>query len=175
MVVLGHKALDQTNGTSFGNTGTVTQIAMPAQGLLYNQRVADRLRIACIDFNANLYGNTSNSVDVVRCIVLQEIGLSSGAPTISQVLQSVTTQAPLLYNVEKLFHILYDHSYAISNAGDSLCHVIRKRLLVPIRNIQFTSGSTTPYSGQIFVLWLSSTSNTCIANTYWRTWYVDSD
>lgn len=174
-VQLGHKAIDQTNGTSFTSTGTVTQISMPAQGLAYNQRVADRLKLARIDFNFNLYGNTGNSVDVVRCIVLQEVGQSTGAPTPAQILQTVVSQAPLLYNVEKLYHILHDHSYPISNAGDSLARAIRLQIKPRIKDIQFVTGTTTPYSGQIYVLWLSSTTNNVVANTYWRQWYVDSD
>lgn len=174
-VVLGHKAIDQTNGTSITQTGAVTQIAMPSQGLAYNQRVADRLKIDRIDFNFNLYGSTSNSVDVVRCVVIQEIGLSTGAPTITQVLQSAVTQAPFLYNVHKLFHVLYDHRFSITNTGDSLCRAVSIQIRPVIRDIQFTTGSTTPYSGQIYVLWLSSTANAVIANTYWRQWYVDSD
>jgi hypothetical protein len=173
----GHKVIDQTNGTTFGSTGTVTQIAFPGQGIAYNQRIADRLKLARIDFSFNLYGNSGNSVDSVRCIVLQEIGLTAGAPTPSQVLQSVATQSPLLYNVEKLYHILWDQRYSLSSNGDSQSRAINVHINPVVKDIQFQTGSTTAYSGQLFVLWLSaaSTTNTCIANTYWRQWFVDND
>lgn len=175
LTITGHKVVDQSNGSSFGSTGTVTQITFPVQGIQYNQRIADRLKLSRIDFSFNLYGNTSNSVDAVRCIVLQEIGQSTGAPTPAQVLQTVVSQSPLLYNVDKLFHILYDRRFSISNAGDSLVHAVNVHIKPVIKDIQFVAGSTTAYSGQLYVLWLSSTSNACIANTYWRQWFIDND
>lgn len=176
LVVLGHKAFDQVNGTSITSTGTVTSIGMPAQGLAYNQRVADRIKLDRIDFSFNLLGNSANNSDVVRCVVVQEIGASTGAPTITQILQSSASQSALLYNMNKLYDVLYDHSFSLTPNGDSFTRAIRLNLKPGIKGISFVAGSTTPYSGQIYVLWLSGNStNAVIANTYWRLWFVDSD
>ncbi len=156
------------------NTGTIFTLTMPAQGTSSNQRVGDRLHILKLDMQMYLTLATANS-DVVRIIFFQEKGLASTTPTASSILQSVTPTSQLLYNARDLYHILYDELFGVCVNSSTSIRVVRTGLKIPIKDIHFVSGSTTPFSGQIWALALtSSVSSITMAGSH-RLYFEDGN
>lgn len=175
---LGCKMKDTNlTGGNVDNTGLTTVIDVPAQGVSYVQRVADRCRFVRLDLYINVFNNPANANDVFRLLVVQEIGASTGPPLGTALLQYNDSYSPLLYNAGKLYHILEDHPYTLALNSSTSVRAIRLNLMPKIREIQFITGTTTPYSGQIYVYMISSngSTNKVIFNMHARLWFTDSD
>lgn len=175
-IPFGNKMKDVTLvGTLVNTTGVTTVVDVPSQGVTYTQRVADRCYLNRLDINFNIFNNGVNTNDVLRFIVLQEIGQSTGPPIGTVFLQANTSYSPLLYNAGKLFHILLDQSIGIASNSNSSVKAMRLHVVPKIKNIQFVTGTTTPYSGQIYMYHLGSNSTGMIMNLHSRLWFSDSD
>jgi len=168
------KINDSPQSTLISNTGTAALINFPAQGLAFNQRVADRLRIAHLELNfqINLVGAVN---DFCRVLIVQERGLTAAAPTAAGLLQAVTTYAPYLYNMQSLYHVLFDGLYSMPAQGDTAVHQVRTTVVPVIREIQFTPATTTAYSGQIYVFLLDGTLNNVNYNAQHRLYFEDTN
>lgn len=175
-IPFGNKMKDVTLvGTLVNTTGVTTVVDVPSQGVTYTQRVADRCYLNRLDINFNIFNNGVNTNDVLRFIVLQEIGQSTGPPIGTVFLQANTSYSPLLYNAGKLFHILLDQSIGIASNSNSSVKAMRLHVVPKIKNIQFVTGTTTPYSGQIYMYHLGSNATGMIMNLHSRLWFSDSD
>lgn len=163
-------------GTNVNSTGVTTQIDLPAQGVSYIQRIADRCHLSRLDIAIDLHNNATNIDDIFRLLVVQEIGQSTGPPLGGALLQYNDTCSPLLYNAGKLFHILHDSVHPLSVNSTDQVKTLRFNLTPVIKNVQFVAGSTTPYSGQIYVYMVGTKStNACFLNMHARLWFSDSD
>jgi len=172
---LGNKAQDYNGIVSYTSSGMVGTITFPAQGLLYSNRVADRCRLTGFEYRTDLFINASDINNPLRIIIFQEIGMSSGVPSTNQVLQVASIISPLSYNAGKLFHILHDEVYTMTtNSEFSMRYLVIKPKL-KIRDIQFVPTTTTPFSGQIYVLTIGGSTNLPTANIYTRLWFADTD
>lgn len=177
-ILPGGNKIKDTNlsGTNVNSTGLTTVIDMPAQGVSFQQRIADRCHLSRLDVMIDLHNNTSNVDDLCRLLVVQEIGQTNLPPTGSSLLQYNDTNSPLLYNAGKLYHILHDSVYCLGTNSTYQVHAIRLHLNPVIKNIQFVAGSQTPYSGQCFVYMVSTkATNTCFFTMHTRLWFSDSD
>jgi hypothetical protein len=175
MLPLGNKAIDQTGNPVYNSVGTVVPITFPAQGTTYSTRIADRCRLTGFEYRSDIFINTSDLNNPCRIIIFQEIGLSSGTPAVTAVLQVAAVTSSLTYNAGKLFHILHDEVFMLNvNSHFSAVYKIIKPKL-RIKDIQFTPTTTTPYSGQIYVLTIGGTANNPVANLYSRLWFADTD
>lgn len=176
-VPLGSKMKDVTlSGSNVSSTGLTTVIDVPAQGVTYTQRVADRCHFNRLDINLVIHNNATNVDDSFRFLVVQEIGQSTGPPLGTALLQANTTVSPLLYNAGKLFHILQDSLIPLSSNSINQIHTLRLQLRPVIKRIQFVTGTTTPYSGQIYLYMVSTkTTNTAFVDMHARLWFSDSD
>lgn len=169
-----NKALDQIGSFNINPTGAVTTFVLPAQGLAFNQRVADRCHIVRFDIKWNTFLTTGNN-DCNRVILVQEIGLSSAPPTITSVLATADPNSPYVYNVQKLYHILWDETYTLAtNASTSIIHRDREcRVAIPQMN--FTPATTTTYSGQMYLLAVGNVAVGQVTNYRSRIWFADTD
>jgi hypothetical protein len=172
---LGNKASDISTTASYGTTGSIATITFPAQGTTYSTRVADRCRLTGFEYRTDLFINASDESNPLRIIIFQEIGLATATPTVSSVLQVASVISPLAYNAGKLYHILHDEVYPLCiNSDISMRYLILKPKL-SIRDIQFMPTTTTPFSGQLYVLTIGGTGNSPVANAYSRLWFADTD
>ncbi len=171
------KCRDTTYQYTTNNTGTVGYYFLPSQGLSYNQRVADRIQFNRIDIRlrANLNGG---SEDVLRLLIFQTVGLYPVAspPSITDILQFASPQSPYNYNAGKLFHILCDHTFTLSDSGDSKIRALESNCGMSIKQVHFLSGTTEVYSGQLWYLTISNdTVNNIPISFIARVWYSDTD
>jgi hypothetical protein len=172
---LGNKAIDQTGNPSYASTGSVSTITFPAQGTTYSQRVADRCRLTGYEYRTDIFLNSTDTNNPIRIIIFQEIGLSTATPTVASVLQVAAVTSSLAYNAGKLYHILHDEVMTLNqNSSHSMLYKIVKPKL-KITDIQFMPTTTTPFSGQLYVLTIGGTANLPTANLYSRIWFADTD
>jgi hypothetical protein len=175
MFPMGNKALDQTGNPNYTSTGSVMTITFPAQGTTYSTRVADRARLTGYEYRTGVFMSSSDTNNPCRIIIFQEIGLSSGSVTTASILQVSSVYSALAYNAGKLFHILHDEIFMLNvNSHFSAVYKVIKPSL-RIKDIQFSPTTTTPYSGQIYVLTIGGTANLPTANIYSRLWFADTD
>jgi hypothetical protein len=175
MFPMGNKAVDQTGNPAYSSSGSVVAITFPAQGTSYSTRVADRCRLTGFEYRTDVFLNSTDTNNPCRIIIFQEIGLSSGSVTTTSVLQTAGVTSALAYNAGKLFHILHDEVFMLNTNSD---HSAVYKIIKPslrIRDIQFTPTTTTPYSGQIYVLTIGGTANLPTSNLYSRLWFADTD
>jgi hypothetical protein len=172
---LGNKAIDQTGNPTYSSTGTVAPITFPAQGTSYSTRIADRCRLTGYEYRTDVFMSTNDVNNPCRIIIFQEIGLSSGTPAVTSVLQVAAVTSSLTYNAGKLFHILHDEviMFTQNSHYSAVYRIIKPKL--KIKDIQFVPTTTNPYSGQIYVLTIGGTTNTPTANIYSRLWFADTD
>ncbi len=168
------KFLDFTQATSVSNTGSIGLCTFPAQGVTQSQRVGDRLWINKLDLSYTLQLSGATN-DFCRYIVFQEKGLSSATPTAASILEQVVPVSPIKYNARDFYHILHDEFYSLVNNSSSAFRAIRTGVKVPIRDIHFTAGTTTPYSGQIWTLLISNGLNTVTQTAIHRFWFEEAN
>lgn len=166
------KCTDTAINSTISNTGTISTISLPSQGLAFNQRTGDRMSIRGFDFSM---AYTASASDYVRIIVFQEKGLASATPTASSILQTVQIAAPVLYNAREQYHILSDELFTMVTGTTSVIRTHRTGLDVPIKDIHFQAASTTTYSGQIWMLALTNTNLSVNETGYLRVWFEDSN
>ncbi len=168
------KFTDFVQANSSSATGVISLCTFPAQGVAQNQRVGDRLWINKLDLSYTLQLSGATN-DFCRYIVFQEKGLSSATPTAASILEQVAPVSPVKYNARDQYHILHDEFYSLVNSSHSAFQPIRTGCKVPIRDIHFTSGSTTPYSGQIWTLLITNGLNTVAFTAIHRLWFEESN
>lgn len=174
----GNKIKDTTLlGSNVYSLGLTTVIDVPTQGVSYTQRIADRCRFTRLDLNINIFNNPANVNDILRLIIVQEIGQSTGPPLGTNILQYNDSYSPLLYNAGKLYKILKDKTITLAANSATSVQALRYKIKPDIQEIQFVTGTTTPYSGQIYLYMVSSNgaTNQMVFNMHARLWFSDSD
>ncbi len=155
------------------NTGTVTAFSNPQQGSTSVQRIADRCYVQDLEISANWQVSTSGQPDVVRWIILQEIGASVSPPAVTDVLQSSSPISPYLYNVRDLYHILHDELIPVAPNADISSVVRRFGLKLREPDFRFVAGTSNLYSGQVYSIMICYNSGNVYCGQNNRFWFCD--
>jgi hypothetical protein len=173
-----NKHVDTAINVSVTNGGNILSIAPPAQGLLSTNRVADRCRFLSLDWRMFFELGTNAVGENMRFIVFQSVGLLpvSTPPALTDILESVSPSSPIKYNADKLFRIIHDEQFSMSEQGDTALVVKHHKLKLSIPDINFVAGSIVQYSGQVYCLFLGiqPTIFTNVASVC-RLWFADTD
>ena len=108
---------------TFNTSGTLYSLSTVGQGLDYNERVGNSIKLQSIDVRYRIFMNTSSGNTVVRVIILRDLDGYGTAPAISDILQDGvgTATAPLAeidFLNRKRFSILYDYTDTLSPQGE---------------------------------------------------------
>ncbi len=156
--------------------GTWLTVDLPSQGVASNNRVGDRAHLQCLEVRSQVYNasTTASSGDILRMIILQEKGKTAGAPATTDVLASAVNFSPYSYNARELYEVLYDESIPISYQWQT--SQVRTLSLKPrIPALRFLSGTSTAYSGQIYILLICANVGSLGSNIAIRQWFEDSN
>jgi hypothetical protein len=124
LINIEEKALDTVQGSqTFDTTGNVYSLSTVAQGLDYNTRVGDSIRMQNIEVRWRVYKNSAASQTIFRVIMFRDLDGYGTAPTTADVLQAVgaataPTTPPDFLN-RKRFAIVRDEFHTLNNTGDS--------------------------------------------------------
>jgi len=109
------------SNTSIPATGTVVCLSQVVQGLDYNNRVGDSLRLQRLTFRARLFENGSATNSVVRVLIFRDLDGYGTAPTTGTVLDSLGGNNNPLSHYNWLnsdrFSILFDEMLTLDTAG----------------------------------------------------------
>ena len=115
----------QTDNTSatFNTTGTVYSLTTVAQGVDYDERVGNSIKLQRIQVNARIFMNTTSGNTVFRFILFRDLDGYGTAPTTADLLEtgvgSATAPLALLnWNKRARFSILFDERGTLSPQGE---------------------------------------------------------
>ncbi len=161
--------------TSVSNAGTITTFSNPQQGNSSIQRVADRCYIQDIELTAQWSVPNTGQADLLRWIIVQEIGASVSPPTATDILQAASPISPYLYNVRDLYHVLHDELIPLGANSDIQSVYRRFGVKARIPDLKFVAGTSNLYSGQIFMLQITYNNTNVYTTHYHRIWFCDKN
>lgn len=160
-----------TNNVTSFDVPTVTQIALPAQGDGQGQRDGDQVKLKSLHIKGLLRHNGSTDTRG-RIIVVQVMEDLGAAPTLSQILEDVTTQdifnSPYKINSDLNYKILWDYRNCLSD--DS--HPVRMFDKVFRLNQQHHFSGSTVDKGTIYVLNFDAAETNASGTGTRTSWYA---
>jgi len=151
------KILDTSNGANISNTGTVSTISTIVQGLDYNQRVGDSIKMQNIYIAYRWQIGASATKTFVRTILFRDLDNYGTLPTVANVLESVDVLSPKKYLNADRFSVLYDEVETLSSVSETLTV---SRYSTPheghIKYLGTTAADASNGKGSVYLLFLSS-------------------
>jgi hypothetical protein len=93
------------------------------QGLDYQNRVGDSIKLQNISLNYRVFKNASATSTVVRILLVRDLDCAGATPAVSDILQTVgSSTAPLTpydWLNRKRFSILHDRLVVVNSTGNS--------------------------------------------------------
>jgi len=139
--------------------GSVVPILFPIQGIASNERLADAIFLK--EIQMNYFVQYTGSIDVVRVIVFQTLGLNPTGipPATADILEIVALDSPYILGGETSFRFLYDKCHRIDNSTSQISQ-FKTKLKPAMSNIRFVAGTIQAYSGQTWVCYLNASNGT---------------
>lgn len=166
LINIEEKALDVSQSSfAFDTTGTVVPVSQIIQGLDYNNRVGDSLKMQSILFNYRVFRAVGATTSVVRVLLVRDLDCQGALPTTANILQNVgSAQAPttpINWLNRKRFAILYDNLTAVTTTDIGFTDSIRMAHEGHILYLGTAANAASMGKGSLFVVVVSDeTSNT---------------
>lgn len=169
------KVFDKSGTLGVNTTGTIVPISNMIQGVDYNQRIGNSLKLQRIEVNfRNLIGTGTNSF--LRVMLVRDLDNQGATPNISDILQTVDVMSPRNYLRTERFSVLYDefsNLNSVSQTGE-----VAELDLPHEGHIKYLDATSNPSSYGKGNLFLVHISNENVANQltciyYSRIYYTD--
>lgn len=169
------KVLDTQNGANIPNTGTVSPISTLVQGLDYNQRVGDSLKMQRIECRYRWQINTSAVKTFVRVLLVRDLDGYGTTPAVTDILESADVIAPVKFLNKDRFSILYDDIETLQIVNESSSVGV---YVTPheghIKYLGTTAAAASNGKGSMYLIFVSSeATNTPRVDFYTRIYYTD--
>lgn len=174
------KVLDASFGsTAIDQAGTIQCVSQIAQGLNYNDRIGDSIKLQHIRYSGYFQASAAALSSALRVIVFRDLFQQGGVPIPSQILQNVgapdVINQPRNWLLKDRFSVLYDEVFNLSNAGDSS---FTCTLEIPheghVKYIGTTSTAASNGFGSVYVMYVSTeTTNKPFAQHFTRLTFTD--
>lgn len=151
--------LTHVNNVGVTTSGTIYDLSGIAQGDTDQTRDGDMVQASTISLLYHMYNGDDNNC--MRVIVFQYH--TDTTPTVTNIVDNSVGNGCLFhYKIDNAsqFKIMYDsfHELNSPNTGETVfSRVIRRKLRIPRRKIQFTAGTTTG-TNKVYALLLSDSS-----------------
>lgn len=144
--------------TQADTTGVVVPLTQMEQGLDYiNNRVGDSIKLQKIEIRYRMTINSSTTNTQVRVILFRDLDGYGTAPTIADVLQTVSILSPENFLKKDRFSILYDELVTLDAGGDSSAvgdiHIPHEG---HVKYLGSTSAAASNGKGSVYFLVLSN-------------------
>ena len=179
LINIEEKALDFSQGSfAFDTTGTVVAVSQIVQGLDFNNRVGDSLKMQQIQFRYRVFRGGGATTSIVRVMLIRDLDCQGALPTTANILANVgSAQAPtspLNWLNRKRFAILYDNLTAVTSTDIGFTDSISMAHEGHILYLGTAANAASMGKGSLFVLVVSDeTTNT--PSIAWQTRIVFTD
>jgi hypothetical protein len=160
LINIEEKILDTSSASYvFDTTGNVTPMSLIAQGLDYNNRVGDSLKMQSLQLRYRVFRGGSATTSVVRIMLIRDLDCQGATPTTAQILSAVgTSQAPtspLNWLNRKRFAVLYDNLTTVTSTDIGFTDSISMAHEGHILFLGTTAAAASQGKGSLFVLAIS--------------------
>jgi len=143
--------------TTFSNVGTIVPISEIAQGLDYNTRVGDSIKIQKIIVNVRLLMAAAATQTFARVVMFRDLQNTGTAPTVANLLQTTDTCSPVNFLFHDRFTILWDELVPLCISGDQNAVLRFDR---PhgghVKYLGITAAAASDGQGSIYLLFISN-------------------
>lgn len=138
-------------------SGAVNCISQFAQGLDYNNRVGDSIKLQRISFSARFSTGTTGTKTFIRTMLVRDLDGYGTLPTVANVLQQVDVLSEKNYLNTERFSVLYDELEAINSVSTPNTVV---RVIMPheghIKYLGTTAAAASNGKGSLYILTISN-------------------
>ncbi len=154
------KIIDTTlSPSSIDNSGTIVSLTSVAQGLDYNNRIGDSIKLQRIQIRSKILMNTTSTGSVMRVILFRDLYQNGTAPTFTNLLGGAGTLNPINWLLKDRFAILADELLFLSpNGQDGAVSEIDLQHEGHVKYIGTSSSSGSNGFGSVYLAALSDES-----------------
>ncbi len=171
------KVLQTSNTGAIDNAGTVSTISSIAQGLDYNNRVGDSIKLQRIEFRFRALMGTTGTKTTLRVMLVRDLDGYGTKPGVSDILESVDVLSPKKYLNADRFSVLVDETLSLSSVSNTNT---ADSFVLPheghIKYLGTTAADASNGKGTLYILWLSNESSGTNSPTvyfYTRLYFTD--
>jgi len=146
---------------TFDTSGDLVSISTVVQGLDYNQRVGNSIKLQEIEINARIFMNTTSGNTVYRFLVVRDLDGYGTTPAVSDILANGvgSATAPLAikdFLNRKRFSILFDEMGTLSPQGERGVYItVKMEHAGHILYLGSTAAAASNGKGSLYILVLS--------------------
>lgn len=169
------KVAEATGTSAISTTGAVTSISLIVQGLDYNNRVGDSIKLQRVEFRTRWTVGTGTGT-FCRTLLVRDLDNYGTKPAISDVLQAVSVLSPKNYLNSDRFSILYDELGTLNQSDTNSVSVFESPHEGHIKYLGTTAADASSGKGAMYLMFLSNeaagvTSPTVVLHS--RLYYTD--
>lgn len=180
LINIEYKILDTSvNSTAFTDTGSIVPLSTIVQGLDYNNRIGDSIKMQSIEFRCRVNVNASTTTTSIRVILFRDFDGYGTLPTVADIMEvssgTASVRCPKKFLNKDRFTFLLDEYFTLSPASDYSTTV---RYAMPhdghIKYLGTTAANSSNGKGTLYALFLSDeATNTPTYALYNRIVFTD--
>lgn len=146
---------DTTYSNTTSNVGVITNVSAIAQGDGEGARTGNSILAKYLSLKGAITKNGSATTSIVRILVVKDLFNTGTAPTIADILQSVSTFDPINQDTRDRYVILRDSKFIVAT-GTVTTRTFK--YFIPINDhIKYTgSAATDEYKNQLYVITITN-------------------
>lgn len=169
------KIAEATGTSAIDTAGAVTSMSLIAQGLDYQNRIGDSIKLQRIEFRVRWTVGTGTGT-FIRTLLVRDLDNYGTKPTIGDVLQTVSVLSPKDYLNADRFSILYDELGTLNQSEANSVSTFDMAHEGHIKYLGTTAADASNGKGSLYMMFLSNeaagaTSPTVVLHT--RIYYTD--
>lgn len=162
LINIEEKVLD-TNQSSFAfdTNGTVVPCSLIVQGLDFNNRIGDSIKMQNIQFRYRVFRGIGATTSVVRIMLVRDLDCQGATPTVGSIIENGTLgtaqapTSPIRFLNRKRFAVLYDNLTVVTTTDIGFSDTISMAHEGHILFLGTTAAAASQGKGSLFVLVVS--------------------
>jgi len=169
------KIAEATGTSSIDTAGAVTSMSLIAQGLDYQNRIGDSIKLQRIEFRVRWTVGTGTGT-FIRTLLVRDLDNYGTKPTLGDVLQTVSVLSPKDYLNADRFSILYDELGTLNQSDANSVSMYNEPHEGHVKYLGTTAADASNGKGSLYMMFLSNeaagaTAPTVVLHT--RIYYTD--
>lgn len=169
------KIAEATGTSSIDTAGAVTSISLIAQGLDYQNRIGDSIKLQRIEFRVRWTVGTGTA-SFIRTLLVRDLDNYGTKPALGDVLQTVSVLSPKDYLNADRFSILYDELGTLNQSDANSVSTFDMAHEGHVKYLGTTAADASSGKGSLYLMFLSSETAGANAPTvvlHSRLYYTD--
>lgn len=169
------KIAEATGSAAIDTSGTVSSLSLIAQGLDYQNRIGDSIKLQRIEFRLRWQVGTGVAT-YVRTLLVRDLDNYGTKPTLGDVLQTVSILSPKDYLNADRFSILYDELGTLNQSDTNSVSTFEMAHEGHIKYLGTTAADASNGKGSLYLMFLSNEAagaNAPTVTLHTRIYYTD--